>query len=94
MFRLYIYFNIDYRDIFRAREMPQGSVTSLTLLTVFLVGCCTCQVIESIDTIEPIVKISPDRNNTEDRFGISVTAHRLYDVASDDSLQEALNKTV
>ena len=75
--------------------MPQGSVTSLTLLTVLLlVGCCTCQVIESIDTTEPIVKISPDRNNTKDRFGISLTAHRLYDVASDDSLREALNKTV
>ena len=50
----------------------------------------------NIDILEPIVKISPVRNEGkyDDRFGYSVTAHQLVELSENDSFQKALDSTV
>lgn len=50
---------------------------------------------DTLDTLEPIVKISPAKatGSLYDRFGFSVTAHRLEDINNGDTLEDILRKT-
>lgn len=67
-------------------------------ITLLVSVACICSIKcqETLDTLEPIVKISPAKaaGQTADRFGFSVTAHRLEDISSNDTLEEILGKTM
>ena len=68
----------------------------LVLITTTILLLCNnvwSQGLETFDILEPIVKISPARNE-EDRFGYSVTAHQLVKLSPEDSFQKALDNTV
>ena len=51
---------------------------------------------QNIDTVQPIVKISPARRvgSTDDMFGFSAVAHQTAEVADNDTYLAALEKTL
>ena len=68
----------------------------LVLITTTILVLCTnvwSQGLETFDILQPIVKISPARNEV-DKFGYSVTAHQLVELSANDSFQKALDNTV
>lgn len=69
------------------------------LLLLFMLSLSSrseAAVVESVDTLKPITKISPARRvgDTVDSFGYSVTAHQLFEDPAGMSLQEILNQTL
>ena len=51
---------------------------------------------QNIDTVQPIVKISPARRvgSMDDMFGFSAVAHQTAEVADNDTYLAALEKTL
>ena len=74
----------------------------MTRIPVYLYICplylttLTSGLLESVDVLKPIVKISPAKNTgtTDDSFGYSVTAHQLFTNSTGMSLQDILNNTL
>ena len=67
----------------------------VSIITTILLLCTNVwsQGLETFDILQPIVKISPAINK-DDKFGYSVTAHRLVELSPNDNFQKALDNTV
>ena len=72
-------------------KIPLYLYMCLLYLTTLTYG-----LLESVDVLKPIVKISPARSagTTDDSFGYSVTAHQLLSNFTGMSLQDVLSNTV
>ena len=73
----------------------QGIPVYLYICLLYLMTLAS-GLLESVDVLKPIVKISPARNTgtTDDSFGYSVTAHQLFTNSTGMSLQDILNNTL
>ena len=68
------------------------------ILIIALDSFC-CQNVDYVypmDTVEPIVRLSPARKGgvTNDRFGYSAVAHQIVEISDSDSYLTALNNTM
>ena len=50
-------------------------------------------VIDNVDRLEPVVRMSPEDGSSGDQFGFALALHSTEDIAEDDSPQEAAGKT-
>ena len=66
--------------------VPNELFTSWLLVAVV---CRTVIALESLDTYQPILRVSP-ATDTQDRFGFAVTAHQKTSNASDFTHLQAL----
>ena len=55
----------------------RGAVGSLLLVLAVMFGRASS--VANIDTLEPIIRVSPDVSSNEDWFGYSIALHQLQD---------------
>ena len=70
----------------------QRFVTLCLLVSTASVGLIEAQLVDNVDTRDPIAFLSPD-SGASDLFGFALALHQIEEVRQEDDLMTAVSKT-